>query len=74
MKKILMAIAITSLIASCTTTPIQSIPAPVQTPQKVKVEWLSEEVDHGLSKVKIDDTTTVLIYRGVESCTMIRLK
>ena len=71
MKKILMAIAITSLISSCTSTPIE----PVQSvPQTIKVEWLSGEVDHGLSKVKIDDTTTVLIYRGVESCTMIRLK
>ena len=29
---------------------------------------------HGLYKVKVDDTTTVLIYRGVESCTMIQLK
>jgi hypothetical protein len=32
------------------------------------------EIGHGLYKVKVDDTTTVLIYRGVESCTMIQLK
>jgi len=35
---------------------------------------IMDEIGHGLYKVKLDDTTTVLIYRGVESCTMIQLK
>jgi hypothetical protein len=38
------------------------------------VERLMEEVGFGLNKVKVNDSTTVLIYRGTESCTMIQLK
>ena len=41
---------------------------------KLKSEKIMSEVGHGLYKVKVDDSTTVLIYRGVESCTMIQLK
>lgn len=37
-------------------------------------EHVSGEVTHGLHKIKINDSTTILIYRGVESCTMIQLK
>jgi hypothetical protein len=37
-------------------------------------EKIMGEVYHGLYKIKLDDTTTILIYRGVESCTMIQLK
>jgi hypothetical protein len=40
----------------------------------LKDEHLMNEVSHGLHKIKINDSTTVLIYRGVESCTMIQLK
>ena len=41
---------------------------------KLKVEKIMGDVDHGLFKVQLNDSTTVLIYRGVESCTMIQLK
>lgn len=41
---------------------------------KLKSEKIMSEVGHGLYKVKVDDSTTILIYRGVESCTMIQLK
>jgi hypothetical protein len=37
-------------------------------------ELLMTEVSHGLHRITLDDGTTVLIYRGVESCTMIQLK
>lgn len=40
----------------------------------VKVEHLMGEVSHGLNKVTLNDSTTILIYRGVESCTMLQLK
>jgi len=40
----------------------------------LKLEMIMSEVDHGLSKIKLDDSTTILIYRGVESCTMLQLK
>lgn len=40
----------------------------------VKDEHLMDAVSGGLHKIKINDSTTVLIYRGVESCTMIQLK
>jgi hypothetical protein len=39
-----------------------------------KSEKIMGEIGHGLYKVKLDDTTTILLYRGVESCTMIQLK
>jgi hypothetical protein len=37
-------------------------------------EHLMNEVSHGLHKIRINDSTTVLLYRGVESCTMIQIK
>jgi hypothetical protein len=39
-----------------------------------KKEKIMNEVSHGLYKVQLDDTTTILIYRGVESCAMLQLK
>ena len=41
---------------------------------ETKSEKIMDEIGHGLYKVKLDDTTTILLYRGVESCTMIQLK
>ena len=38
-----------------------------------KVTHLMGEISHGLNLVTINDTTEILIYRGVESCTMIKL-
>ena len=38
----------------------------------VIIRKISDEVQHGLYEIKIDDSTTVLLYRGVESCTMIK--
>jgi hypothetical protein len=40
----------------------------------LKDEHLLNEVTHGLHKIQVDDSTTILLYRGVESCTMIQLK
>ena len=37
-----------------------------------KIRKISGEVEHGLYEIKIDDSTTVLLYRVVESCTMIK--
>jgi hypothetical protein len=37
-------------------------------------EHLMNEVSHGLHKIQINDSTTILLYRGVESCTMIQIK
>lgn len=42
--------------------------------QNIQIQKIASEVDHGLHKVTINDTTVVLIYRGVESCTMIKIK
>jgi hypothetical protein len=36
--------------------------------------FLMNEINHGLHLIEIIDSTQVLIYRGVESCTMIQLK
>ena len=41
---------------------------------RLEIEKLSEEIHKGLYKITIDDTVNILIYRGVESCTMIQVK
>lgn len=73
MKKLLLLFPI-SIIVSCVQpkTPIQNIQS--INGQRINITNLSKEVFHGLNKVVIDDTTTILIYRGVESCTMIQIK
>jgi len=40
----------------------------------LKIEQLSNQFDQGLYTITINDTTKVLFYRGVESCTMIQIK
>jgi len=40
----------------------------------MKIEQISEEVPHGLFKIRLEDSTEILLYRGVESCTMIKIK
>lgn len=40
----------------------------------IKIECVMNEVEHGLNKVQLDDSTTILIYRGTESSAMIQLK
>jgi hypothetical protein len=77
-KVILLLLAITA--ASCDIFEMperpQGPPEPKETitTSSIKDEHLMNEVSHGLHKIKINDSTTVLIYRGVESCTMIQLK
>ena len=39
----------------------------------VNVETFINEVPFGLNKVKVNDSLTVLIYRGTESCAMIQI-
>ena len=46
----------------------------IKTDNKIKVEHLMDEMSFGLNKVVLEDSTTILIYRVVESCTMIELK
>ena len=36
--------------------------------------YLMDQVDQGLYKIEIDDSITILLYRGTESCTMIQIK
>lgn len=50
---------------------IQYIPK-TESKTGVTIRKLSGEVSHGLHEIKIDDSTTILLYRGVESCTMIK--
>jgi hypothetical protein len=41
---------------------------------RLEVEMMSDEIAKGLYKITIDDTVHILLYRGVESCTMIQIK
>jgi hypothetical protein len=66
-------ILLTSIMMSCcepnTNTKVNNVES-----NETKSEKIMGEIGHGLYKVKLDDTTTILLYRGVESCTMIQLK
>jgi len=69
--KTILAILITVLMVSCK---VDTKDNTDEDSNKLKAEKIMNEVGHGLYKVKVDDSTTVLLYRGVESCTMIQLK
>jgi hypothetical protein len=66
--KTILAILLTSIMMSCDTKVSNT------DSNEPKSEKIIDEVGHGLYKVQLNDSTTVLIYRGVESCTMIQLK
>jgi hypothetical protein len=73
MKKILL-----SLVAVAATS-CQLLPEMPQVEKSMSTssssdEFIMGEVSHGLHKIQINDSTTVLLYRGVESCTMIQIK
>jgi hypothetical protein len=68
--KAILAILITVLMVSCSDIKVDTY----KDSNVSNTEKIMDEVGHGLYKVKVDDSTTVLIYRGVESCTMIQLK
>lgn len=75
MKNIILALSIMTLMVSCDNQkkiPAQKIVEVGNSP--LVDEHIMSEVSHGLHKIKIDDTTTILLYRGVESCTMIQIK
>jgi hypothetical protein len=74
-----LAISVAVLLLSCRAEepsqpaqPAQSIKSSNLSP--LKDHFLMEEINHGLHLIEINDSTQVLIYRGVESCTMIQLK
>jgi hypothetical protein len=71
--KTIITILLTLTIMSCcelnTNTKVNNVES-----NEPKSERIMGEIGHGLYKVKLDDTTTILLYRGVESCTMIQLK
>ena len=66
--KTILAILLTSIMMSCDTKVSNT------DSNEPKAEKIIGEVGHGLYKVQLNDSTTVIIYRGVESCTMIQLK
>jgi hypothetical protein len=70
--KTILAILLTSIMMSCNVD--TKVNNTKEASNKLKSEKIMSEVGHGLYKVKVDDSTTVLLYRGVESCTMIQLK
>lgn len=70
MKKILIILMVV-VLSSCvcnTKQPTEEINT--NTP---KHTHLMGEIRHGLNLITINDTTQILIYRGMESCTMIKL-
>lgn len=74
MKYILTVLVSLLVFTSCDTTKPTNVTKTVDTTNPVKIEKLIDQVDQGLSKVTLNDSTVILIYRGVESCTMLQLK
>ena len=79
MKKLillLLAITVTSCMELTKLEGKQGPPEPKETitTSSAKDEHIMGEISHGLHKIQINDSTTVLLYRGTESCTMIQLK
>ena len=70
--KTILAILLTSIMMSCNVD--TKVNNTKEDSNELKAEKIMNEIGHGLYKVKVDDSTTVLLYRGVESCTMIQLK
>lgn len=71
MKKLIVVIT-TLILTSCNIKTEQNTQKEVD--NKLQRQKIMNEVSHGLHKVTIDDSTTILIYRGVESATMIQIK
>jgi len=71
-KLILLLVAIVTI--SCKQQTYPPVASKIVSTSPANIEHLMEEVNFGLNKVKVNDSTTVLIYRGTESCTMIQLK
>jgi len=46
----------------------------IKNTDNIEIQHIISEVDDGLNKIKLNDSTTILIYRGMQSCTMIQLK
>jgi hypothetical protein len=46
----------------------------IKNTNNVEIQHIMDEIDYGLNKIKLTDSTTILIYRGIQSCTMIQLK
>lgn len=80
MKKLIMFVVLVVALLSCTDQSkyLGCLVGPkTYTPdhkENFAIETLSGEVGQGLHKITIDDTVHILIYRGVESVTMIQIK
>lgn len=72
MKRLIMIAALG--LAACNDAQDCKDPSTYLPKHKVAIEPLSNQVEQGLHKITIDDTVHILIYRGVESVTMIQIK
>jgi hypothetical protein len=73
MKKLILLLVFIT-VTSCNDKPKPPVAAKIVSASPANVEHLMSEVDFGLNKIKVNDSTTILIYRGTESCTMMQLK
>lgn len=73
-KSILFTLVLVTLFTSCVNKNQTAKQETLGEKSNIQIQKITSEVDRGLHKVTINDTTVVLIYRGVESCTMIQIK
>jgi hypothetical protein len=74
MKKLIAITLVAITASSCCSTSVEKNVEKTKSVNSIKIESLMSTVDHGLHKIQLNDSTTVLLYRGTESCTMIQLK
>jgi hypothetical protein len=78
MKKIFITLLTLITLSSCDTSKkietVKELPTEVEKIEGIKVTRLTDQLDQGLNHVIINDTLEILIYRGVESVSMIRIK
>ncbi len=67
-------LATTILFASCAEGQHPPAENTVVGESSLRDEHLMDGISHGLHKITINDSTVILIYRGVESCTMLQIK
>jgi hypothetical protein len=74
MKKLIIAAIAAIALSSCKKEyPVKGI-REVNTTAPLLDEHLMNDVEGGLHRITLDDSTVILIYRGTESCTMIQIK
>lgn len=71
MNKIILILALMTIMSCSETKQNEKIP---EYKNNLQIEHIMGVVDEGLTQIKLNDRNTILIYKGMQSCTMIEIK